>query len=70
MEFVAGPTVCEALWKAHDKAKATNKPVLANINDIMMLVDTKTNVTQLGVAYREKLDFKYEIEKMKRTTCK
>jgi hypothetical protein len=67
MEFVAGTTVCEALCKAHNKAKALNKPVVADINDIMMLVDKKTDVTQLGIAYRQKLDLKYEIEQIKRT---
>ncbi len=67
MEFISGITVREALLKAHNKAKKLNKPVLADINDIMMFVDKKTNVEQLWVAYQNKLDFKYEIEKMKRT---
>lgn len=66
LEFVAGLTIFEALSRACNFVKNTKKPVLADINDIMMLVDKDTDLHKAIKNYRQKLEFKYEIEKIRR----
>ena len=65
MEFVSGLTVYDALCKARNAALKSNKPVLVDINDIIMLVDKKSDIQKLVNEYRNKLDFKYEIINMR-----
>jgi hypothetical protein len=42
------------------------KPVLLEINDVMILVAENANRDQIYQEYQEKLNFKFEIEKLKR----
>ena len=66
MDFVAGYTVSQALTKACNAAAHERQTILIEINDIMMLVGKDDNPKNLLKKYIKKLDFKYEIEKIKR----
>ena len=65
MEFHAGPTIEEALQEARDAARNAKQPVLADINDIVMLIDQDTDINKAVAEYRQKLNMKYEIEKIR-----
>ena len=66
LNFVAGLTIFEALSRACNFVRNTKQPVLADINDIMMVVDKDTDLHKAVKNYREKLEFKYEIAKIRR----
>ena len=66
LNSVAGLTIFEALSRACNFVKNTQKPVLADINDIIMVVDKDTDLHKAVKDYRQRLEFKYEIEKIKR----
>ena len=65
LEFVAGLTIKQAIERACLFVKNTKQPVLADINDIMMIFDKDTDVHKAIKEYREKLEFKYEIERIR-----
>ena len=65
MNFVAGVDVEKALSQARQKAYVYNDDVLAVINDIVMVVYKGTDIQKALAEYHDKLNFKYEIEKMK-----
>ena len=66
LDFVAGLTISEALSRACSFVRNTKRPVLADINDIMMVIDKDTDIHKAIMDYRQKLEFKYEIEKTRR----
>ena len=63
---VCGLTIKEALKTARTMAREQNKKVIANINDVIMCISSDSDIQMSLDSYREKLDFKYEIENMKR----
>jgi len=63
---VAGLTITQALETARLIARKENKKVIANINDIIMCISHNTNIKLALNLYQRRLEFKYEIEKMKR----
>jgi len=65
MDFVAGLTVEQALSQARRTAYVYNDAVLAIINDIVMVVYKGTDIQKALAEYQDKLQFKYEIEKIK-----
>lgn len=67
---VAGLTILEALRKARMMACKDKSIVVANINDVIVCISPETDVKTALQSYRQKLDFKYEIEKIKRTRQK
>lgn len=66
LDFVAGLTIPQALSRACKFVRSTGEPVLADINDVMMIIDKDTDIHKATADYRKKLEFKYEIEKHKR----
>ena len=66
IDFIAGLTIKEALIMAKSLAVNNNEPVSAIINEVVMIVDKNTDVEKALISYRKKLDFKHEIEKIKR----
>lgn len=70
MNAIAGETVIQALTKAYSVALHERKNVLLEINDIMMLIDKKSSLSGLLNKYRTKLQFKHEIEQLKRVKQK
>lgn len=64
---VAGLTIKEALERAVEMADKKRQCVLVVINDIVMAVNKNTNIDEALKEYHDKLDFKYQIAKMKRT---
>ena len=66
LDFVAGLTIPQALSRACNFVKNTGEPVLADINDIMIVINKDTDLHKAIVDYRQKLEFKYEIEKLRR----
>lgn len=65
LDFVAGLTIKQALERACLFVKNTQQPVLADINDIVMVFDKDTDVHTAIKEYRQRLEFKYEIERMR-----
>lgn len=65
MDFVAGLTIKQALLQARRKAYVYNDAVLANINDIVVVVYKGTDIQKALAEYKDKLLFKYEIEEIK-----
>ena len=63
---VAGFTIEEALERARWIARREGKKVIANINDIIMCVSQDSNIKMALNSYHEKLNLKYEIEKIRR----
>ena len=63
---VTGLTIKEALERAKSIAHKENKKVVATINDVIMCVSANSNIKMALNSYHEKLNLKYEIEKMKR----
>ena len=63
---VAGPTIEEAVESAVKMAKASGKTVIMDINDIVMVVTATTKAEEAVDLYRNRLNFKYEFEKMRR----
>lgn len=66
MDFVTGLTVEQALLQARKKAYIYNDAVLATINNIVMVVYKGTDIKKALAEYQDKLQFKYEIEKLKK----
>jgi predicted nucleic-acid-binding protein len=66
MEFVAGLTIEQALLKATKTTKESDEQIEAIINDVVMIVDKKTDITKALNEYHQKQKFKYEIEMLKR----
>ena len=66
LDFVAGLTIPQALSRACNFVRNTGEPVLADINDVMMVIDKDTDMHKAIVDYRQKLEFKYEIERLRR----
>ena len=63
---VVGMTIMEALSNAVAKADMYGKNVLADINDIVMVIKPHSNLKKIVKDYRQKLKFKYEINDIKR----
>jgi hypothetical protein len=66
LNFVAGLTICQAIQRAKDVASESAHGVLVDINDIQMLIKKDTNTKKALIEYSKKLEFKNEIEKIKR----
>lgn len=62
---VAGLTIKEALQRAQQMAYSERKTVVTTINDIVMCITKKTNIDTALQLYKERLCWKYEIEKIK-----
>ena len=65
LDFVAGLTIKQAIEHACLCVKNTKQPVLADINDIIMLFDQDTDINKATEEYRQRLEFKYEIERIR-----
>ena len=65
IDFVAGYTINEAIEKAIKTAVKSNTIIHANINDIILIIDKNTNLKKAIEECHQKLNFKYEIEKLK-----
>ena len=63
---VAGLTIRQALQNAKTTASMEHKNVVANLNDVIMCISSRTNVDKALQLYAEKLALKYEVEKIKR----
>ena len=63
---IAGLTIEEALERARWIARREGKKVIATINDVIMCISQDSNIKMALNSYHEKLNLKYEIEKMKR----
>lgn len=63
---VAGLTIREALQQAKVIARTQGGTTVANINDIIMCVSQKTDISEALDLYYQKLNFKNEIENIKR----
>jgi len=66
MDFVAGLTIEQALLQARRMAYVYNDTVLATINDIVMVIYKGTDIQKALAEYQDKLNFKYEIEELKK----
>ncbi|MBO5705105.1 MAG: hypothetical protein J6R99_03760 [Alphaproteobacteria bacterium] len=66
VKYVSGYTVKMALQHACDIATKKQETVLTEINDIMMRVEKNDSPDALLEEYKQKLNFKYEIENIKR----
>ena len=66
MDFVAGLTIEQALLQARRTAYVYNDTVLATINDIVMVIYKGTDIKKALAEYQDKLQFKYEIEELKK----
>lgn len=66
LKFVAGLTISQALKQACNIASYERQTVLAEINDIIMPVGKDDTPNSLLKKYKQKLNFKYEIEMIKR----
>jgi len=66
VEFVAGYTIYEAIAKAQKESNKIQEPVHATINDIVLIIDNKTDINTIHKEYIDKLKFKNEIETLKR----
>ena len=64
---VAGLTIKQALTRAIEMSTKKQEHVLTIMNDIVMVVDKNTNVELALQEYHDKLDFKYQIQQMKKT---
>lgn len=62
---VAGLTIKEALIRAIKLSADNNKPVMAVINDIVMNVDAKTNISKALKDYHQKLELRYYVQHVK-----
>ena len=69
LDFVAGLTIPQAFSRACNFVRNTGEPVLADINDIIMIINKDTDLHKAVIDYRQKLEFKYEIERMKKNEC-
>ena len=68
MKFVngiPGDYIIHTLTKACYIANHEYKKVLLEINDVMMLVDERISLDDLWKKYQDKLNFKFEIQKLK-----
>lgn len=66
VDFVAGYTIKEAIAKAQKESAKIQEPVHATVNDIVLIIDSKTDIEKTYQEYIEKLKFKNEIETIKR----
>ena len=66
LSFVAGLTIKQALLQAHKVACNYDDTVLAIINDVVMVIDKETNVKDALVSYYQKINLKYEIERLRK----
>lgn len=64
--FITKLTPYQALLKACKFAKNTGEQVCTEIDDIMMIIDKGTSVQKAVADYRNKLEFKYEIERLRK----
>ena len=63
---LAGLTINQAIANAKKMARAERCTVVADINDILMIINEQTDVDKAVDLYQDKLNFKYEIEMMRR----
>lgn len=70
LEFVAGLTIEQALLRARSMAYTYNDAVAAIINDIVIIVHKGSDIKKLMAEYQQKLQLKYEIEKIKKQNIK
>lgn len=67
---VVGLTIQQAIDESIRISRANGRYVMAIINDIVMCINKNTDNLQALTEYKQKLDFKYHIEKIKRTRVK
>ena len=70
LEFVSGLTIEQALLRARQMAYTYNDVVTAIINDIVIIVYKGADIKKLMAEYQQKLQFKYEIENIKKQNIK
>ena len=66
IQGIVGESVIHTLTKACHVAKHERDSVLLEINDVIMYVNKETSLNNLYNKYQQKLNFKYEIERIKR----
>lgn len=66
----AGDSVIYTLTKACHIANHEFKPVLVTVNGVVMYIDDRINLDSLWKTYQQKLDFKFEIERLKQARQK
>lgn len=73
MKFVQGVTgdsIIHTLTKACHIANHEREAVLLEINDVILYLDKEINLDNLWKKYQQKLDFKFEIQRLKRARQK
>lgn len=65
IDFVAGLSIKEAISRAKSKSVELKEPVLADINDIILIIDKNTDMDKKLKEYYQKSKFKFELENMK-----
>ena len=73
MKFVQGVTgdsIMHTLTKAYHIANHERDTVLLEINDVIIYVDKEISLNNLYKKYIQKLDFKFEIQKLKQARQK
>lgn len=63
-------SVIHTLTMACHIANHEFKPVMVEINDVILYVDDRISLDNLWKKYQEKLNFKFEIERLKRAKQK
>lgn len=66
VEFVTGYTIKEAIAKAQAESDKVHEPVHATINDIVLIINGKTDINKIYNEYLDKLKFKIEIRELKK----
>ncbi len=73
MKFVQGVTgdsIIHTLTRACNIANHERDAVLLEINDVIIYVDKEISLNNLWKKYQQKLDFKFEIQRLKRARQK
>lgn len=63
-------SIIHTLTKACHIANHEHEAVMLEINDVIMYIDKKINLNDLWNKYQKKLDFKFEIERLKQARQK
>ena len=65
-----GDSIIHTLTMACLIANHEFKPVMVEVNDVILYVDDRISLDNLWKKYQEKLNFKFEIERLKRAKQK
>ncbi len=65
-----GDSIIYTLTMACHIANHDFKPVLVTVNGVVMYIDDRISLDDLWKKYQEKLDFKFEIERLKQARQK